>query len=189
MKRAKKESETAAAKKAKKKIARKPAKPAVVKIEDVQRLVQLLQINQIELEHQNQELRIAEEELEVSRHKYVNLFDFAPIPYLTLDLDGVMKEVNLSASKMFGIERSKLIGKRVSMYIPLDEKDIFTTFIQTVFNLPGKQSCKLKVINKDKRVFHVQMDGLKLDDTLESDQKCQVAIIDVTEYKRFEKGQ
>ena len=184
MKRAKKESGTATATKAKKKVQRKNAKPAVVKIEDVQRLVELLQINQIELEHQNQELRIAEEELEVSRHKYVNLFDFAPIPYLTLDPDGVMKEVNLSAGKMFGIERSKLIGKRVSTYIPLNEKDIFNAFMKSVFNFPGKQSCKIQVINKDKRVFHVQMDGVKLDDTLESDQKCQVAIIDLTEYKR-----
>jgi PAS domain S-box-containing protein len=186
MKRAKKESGTAAAAKAKKKVEQKNAKPAGVKMEDVQRLVELLQINQIELEHQNQELRIAEEELEASRHKYVNLFDFAPIPYLTLDLDGVMKEVNLSASKMFGIERNKLIGKRVSTYIPLNEKDIFNAFMKTVFALPGKQSCKLQVINKDKRVFHVQMDGVKLDDTLELDQKCQVAIIDLTGYQRVE---
>ena len=186
MKRGKKESGTVAAAKAKKKVEQKNAKPAGVKMEDVQRLVELLQINQIELEHQNQELRIAEEELEVSRHKYVTLFDFAPIPYLTLDVDGVMKEVNLSASKMLGLERKKLIGKHVSTYIPLDAKDIFNTFMKSVFNFPGKQSCKIKVINKDKRVFYVQMDGVKLDDTLESDQKCQVAIIDVTEYKRVE---
>jgi PAS domain S-box-containing protein len=189
MKRAKKESGTTTAAKARKKVEQKNAKPASAKMEDVHRLVELLQINQIELEHQNLELRIAEEELEVSRNKYVNLFDFAPIPYLTLDLDGVMKEVNLSAGKMFGIERSKLIGKHVSTHIPSDERDIFNTFIKTVFSFPGKQSCKIKVINKDKRVFHVQMDGVKLDDTLESDQKCQVAIIDLTEYKRFEKGQ
>ena len=66
--------------KSKKKIETKSKNPPIKIIEDVQRLVQLLQVHQVELEHQNQELRMAQEELEVSRNKYVNLFDFSPIP-------------------------------------------------------------------------------------------------------------
>ncbi|MHB8931804.1 MAG: histidine kinase, partial [Melioribacteraceae bacterium] len=61
MKSAKKESEKVVIKKAKKKIEPKTKKPVAEKIEDVKRLVQLLQIHQIELEHQNEELRIAQE--------------------------------------------------------------------------------------------------------------------------------
>jgi len=196
MKRTKKESDEIINKKANKKTEQKktepkktkpkPKEPAFEKIEDVQRLVHLLQVHQIELEHQNEELRIAHEELEVSRNKYVNLFDFSPTPYFALDLDGIIKEVNLSASKMFGIDRSKLIGKHFITFIPLDERDIFNSFIKTVFNSTGKHSCELKVINKDKRVFHVLLEGLVLDDTLEPDQKCQIALIDLTEYKRVE---
>ncbi|MHB1688004.1 MAG: PAS domain-containing sensor histidine kinase [Ignavibacteriaceae bacterium] len=186
MKHTKKETAKTIIKKSKKTIEPKPKKTAVNKIEDVKRLVQLLQIHQIELEHQNEELRIAQEELEVSRNKYVNLFDFSPIPYFTLDPDGIIKEVNLSAGKMFGIDRSKLIGKRFSTYIPLDEKDIFNSFIKTVLNSSVKYSCKLSVVNKDKRLFHVLLEGLKLVDALEPDQKCQVALIDLTEYKKIE---
>lgn len=180
MKHALKKLQKAMNKKAKKKIGTKPKKPVVKIIEDVQRLVHLLQIHQIELEHQNQELRITQEELEISRNKYVNLFDFSPIPYFTLDLNGIIKEVNLSASKMFGIDRSKLIGKHFITYIPLSEKDIFNSFIKTVFSSPIKQSCELNVMNKDKRIFHVRLEGLELVDTLESDRKCQVALIDLT---------
>ena len=184
MKRTKKESGKTINKKAKMKIEPKPKKPAVEKIEDVKRLVQLLQVHQIELEHQNQELRITQEELEVSRNKYVNLFDFSPISYFTLNPDGIIKEVNLSASKLLGIDRSKLIGKKFITYIPLDEKDVFNSFIKNVFNSLVKHSCELKVMNKDKRVFDVLLEGLEFDDTPESDQKCQVALIDLTEYKR-----
>src|ERR1035437_6119237 len=99
-------------KKEMKKKTAKPKKTDVAKVGDVQRLVQLLRINQIELEHQNQELRITQEELEVSRNKYVSLFDFAPIPYFTLNKEGIIKEVNLIASKIFGVDRNKLVGKR-----------------------------------------------------------------------------
>lgn len=186
MKSAKKESEKVVIKKAKKKIEPKTKKPVAEKIEDVKRLVQLLQIHQIELEHQNEELRIAQEELEASRTKYVNLFDFAPIPYFTLNKHGIIKEVNLSASKMFGIERNKLIDKSFSAFIPQDEKSIFNSFIATVFNSHVKQTCEIKVMNKDKRVFHVLLEGLELDDMLGIDQKCQVALIDLTEYKKAE---
>ncbi len=186
MKRAKKESGKTIDKKVKKTIKPRSGKPADTKIEDVQKLVELLQIHQIELEHQNQELRITQEELEVSRSKYVNLFDFSPIPYFTLDTDGVIREVNLSASRMFGVERGKLIGKRFTAYIPPGEADTFKSFVDAVFNSPEKHSLELKVINKDKRVFHVLLEGVELSDTLEQGRKCQVALIDLTEYKRVE---
>jgi PAS domain S-box-containing protein len=156
------------------------------KIEDVKRLVYLLQVHQVELEHQNEELRIAQEELEVSRNKYVNLFDFSPIPYFTLNKHGIIKEVNLSASKMFGIDRSKLIDKSFINFVTLDDKNIFKAFINSVFSTPIKQSCELKMINKDNREFYILLEGLVLDDALDSGQKCQIALIDLTEYKRIE---
>jgi len=45
---------------------------------DSERLVHELATHQIELQMQNAELRGAQEELEVSRTKYSELFDFAP---------------------------------------------------------------------------------------------------------------
>ena len=170
----------------KKKISSKPDKTVVDKQEDIQRLVHLLQVHQIELEHQNQELRIAQEELEASRNKYVAFFDFSPIPYFTLDAEGTIKEVNLSASKMFGIERAKLVRKRFQSFITLYEKDIFDLFIKTVFTSHMKETCELNITNKDKSIFHVLLEGLVIEDTLEPEPKCQVALIDLTKYKKVE---
>ncbi len=186
MKYTKKELENTVTKKTKSVIKPKHEKPDVDNIEDIKRLVELLKIHQIELEHQNQELRIAQEELEISRNRYVNLFDFSPIPYFTLDLGGVIKEVNISASIMFGIERNKLIGKRFITFVPLAVRDIFTSFIRKVFTSSEKHTCELDVTNKDQQVFHVLLEGLKLNDLLEPDQKCQVALIDMTGYKNVE---
>lgn len=186
MKETNKRDEKTAEPRAKKKISTKPDKPGVDKEEDIQRLVHLLQVHQIELEHQNQELRIAQEELETSRNKYVAFFDFSPIPYFTLDAEGTIKEVNLSASKMFGIERAKLTGKRFQSFITLYEKDIFDLFSKTVFASHVKETCELNITNKDKSLFHVLLEGLIIEDTLEPEPKCQVALIDLTEYKKVE---
>jgi PAS domain S-box-containing protein len=158
----------------------KPRKPVVQKKEDVQKLVELLQVHQVELEHQNQELKIVEEELEVSRNKYVNLFDFSPIPLFVLDLEGSIKGVNLCASTMLGFDRNKLLGKHFIAYIPIAERDVYKSFMTIVFSSPVKQSCELNIMNKDKRIFHVRLEARELTDTLESDRTCQVALIDLT---------
>ena len=165
--------------KSNKKEIKKIKTPIDEKVGDVQRLVELLRINQIELEHQNQELRITQEELEVSRNKYVSLFDFSPIPYFSLDREGIIKEANIIASKMLGMDRNKLVGKRFNTFIPAGERDIFNLFINTVFNSDVKNSCELNVMNKDKRIFHVRLEGLEIEDTLQKDQKCQIALIEL----------
>ncbi len=164
----------------------KTKKTTVEKMGDVQRLVHLLQVHQVELEHQNEELRITQQELEVSRNKYVNLFDFSPIPYFTLNSDGLIKEVNLSAGKMFGTDRKKLIGKNLILFIQQNERDIFKLFLNSIFSSPIKHSCELTIKNKEKRLFHVLLEGLKIEDTMETDPGCQVALIDLTDYKRVE---
>ena len=143
-------------------------------------------MNQVELEHQNQELRIAEEELEASRNKYVNLFDFSPIPYFTLDMSGVIREVNLCAAKMLGVDRKRLIGRNFVAHIPNEDKNVFNSFTRAMFQSAEKQSVKLRVIGKDKREFYVAMEGVKSSDTLEPELRCQIALIDLTEYKRLE---
>ena len=80
-------------------------------VEDVRKLVEELQIHQIELEMQNEELRSVQYELEQSRKKYSDLYDFAPVGYLTINEEGRIVEANLTAAKQLGVERSILIGK------------------------------------------------------------------------------
>ena len=143
-------------------------------------------MNQVELEHQNQELRIAEEELEASRNRYVNLFDFSPVPYITLDGQGVIKEVNLSAGKMLGVERKKLIGRRFNTYIPSGDKNVFTTFLKDVFESAEKQSCKVNMMNVDKSALYVLLEGVRSSEMRESGQSCLMALIDLTEYRKLE---
>src|ERR1700730_11831418 len=68
------------------------------------RLVHELHVHQIELEMQNRELREAQQRIELSRARYAELYDRAPVGYATLDPTGVILEINLIAAALFGRE-------------------------------------------------------------------------------------
>ena len=84
---------------------------------EMQRLVQELQIHQIELEMQNEELKKARDEAEAERERYLDLYDFAPVGYFTLDRDGVIRQVNLAGARLLGLERSLLLNRRFGQFV------------------------------------------------------------------------
>src|SRR5262245_21021848 len=91
--------------------------------EDVWRSIHDLQIRLIDLEMQNEELRNAQIELTESRDRYSDLYEFAPIGFVTLDEDGKILETNLAAAKMFGVERQALLRANISKFIGSDSQD------------------------------------------------------------------
>jgi PAS domain-containing protein len=74
-----------------------------------QELVHELRVHQIELEMQNETLRSAQNALEEARDRYVDLYEFAPVGYLTISQAGLIEDINLTGSALFGCERSQLI--------------------------------------------------------------------------------
>ncbi|MCK9279973.1 MAG: PAS domain-containing sensor histidine kinase [Melioribacteraceae bacterium] len=156
------------------------------KVEEFQKIVQLLQIHQVELEHQNNELRVTQQELEISRNLYVSLFDFSPIPYFTLDENLIIRDVNVNGSKLFNIVRNRLINRNFLYLIPQKERFEFGKFIKLLFQTHEKQTCEMKLIHKNKKISEVIIEGIALENNFDSIETCQIAIIDFTNQKDFE---
>jgi PAS domain-containing protein len=76
---------------------------------ELQKLLHELRVHQYELEQQNRQLRETQASLEESRARYADLYDYAPLAYLTFDVHGVIRELNLTAATMLGRERLELL--------------------------------------------------------------------------------
>jgi PAS domain S-box-containing protein len=89
------------------------------------RLEQQLDIHRVELELQNEELRTARIELEQGLERYTQLFDFAPIGYCTLDVDGGVLQINHTAAALMDEARSQIKGKKFVSFLSLRDRARF----------------------------------------------------------------
>jgi PAS domain S-box-containing protein len=66
-----------------------------------------------------------ETELEAAIHRYVDLFDFAPIGYVTFDRVGRIEEINLTALRLLGRSRQRLIGSPFAAHVVKADQQLF----------------------------------------------------------------
>ena len=120
-----------------------------------------LRVHQIELEMQNEELRRAQIELESSRARYFDLFDLAPVGYTTLSELGLILEANFAASKLLGIARRPLVGKRFSVFITPADQDAYYLFHKTVTQSDTLHTCTLRMVNHEGNTFWADLEAIE----------------------------
>src|SRR3989442_7293225 len=106
-------------------------------------LLHELQVHQIELEMQNEELRRAQLALEESRDRYVDLYEFAPVGYLTLTGEAVISEVNLTGAMLLREERKKILGRRFARFVAREDSDPYHRLFGSVVRRDARQACHL----------------------------------------------
>ena len=111
----------------------------------VETLLHELQVHQIELEMQNRELREMQQQLEESRDRYADLYDFAPVGYLTLDENGRVLEANLTAAALLGCEHADLVGKPFISRLAPGESEGFFSHLRHVFHSTANAAAKIKI--------------------------------------------
>lgn len=151
-------------------------------------LLHELRVHQVELEMQNEALRQTQIELEKSRDRYVDLYDFSPVGYLTLSRDAMIDEINLTGAALLGLERSKLTHRRFANFIVPADIDRWHRHFISVLKSDHKLGCELMLKRGDESNFYALLDCLCLKkEGLEP--VVRIVLTDISERKKLEATQ
>ncbi|MFZ2449461.1 MAG: PAS domain S-box protein [Methylovulum miyakonense] len=151
-------------------------------------LLQKLRIHQIELEMQNEKSRRAHTALETARDRYLQLFEFAPICYLTLTENGLITEANQTCAALLGVERNKLINRHFSRYIAPEDSDHWHRNFLYAKQHTGKHNYELKLYNPNGMASHTQVDCLNTV-AIDGTPQLRITLTDITGIKKTEEEQ
>jgi PAS domain S-box-containing protein len=150
--------------------------------DELRKTVYELQIYQIELEMQNRQLRETQEDLHGAVGRYSDLYDFAPVGYLTLDDTGRIKEVNLTAAAMLGIERLNVTGQYFARFLAESDVHTFRQHLHTCKTAHGKVVAEVSLVLDDGRSMDVELTSIAV-----LQNEYRTSMTDITERKQAQK--
>ena len=109
------------------------------------RLLHELRVHQVELEMQNEELKAARVQIEQGLARYTELFDFAPIGYVTLNQHGTVLEINHAAARLLGQPRTFIVEKRFARFVASQSRGELAALLARALGSGGREECEIQI--------------------------------------------
>lgn len=153
--------------------------------ESIQEALHELQVHKIKLEMQNENLRQTQIQLSASRARYFELYDLAPVGYLTLSNHGLIIQANLMLAKLLSTSRSALFRSPITQFILDTDQHIYYRLIRQLQTTHYHQSCELRMLKNDGTQFWGSLNATFLQEADDS-QTIHLVLSDITEQKQIE---
>src|SRR5436190_18606579 len=126
-------------------------------------------------------------ELEAAVERYVDLYDFAPIAYVSFDRAGRISEANLAATELLQTPRDFLIGRPFALYVA--DLELFLRHLLYCRTADQHVNTELCLKSRKRELIPVQISSTPITSTSKNGaQLYQTAIIDLSERERTEKA-
>jgi signal transduction histidine kinase/CheY-like chemotaxis protein/HPt (histidine-containing phosphotransfer) domain-containing protein/PAS domain-containing protein len=147
-----------------------------------------------ELEQQNEQLRMAQNELAVSRDRFQNLFHQAPIAYLVLNASGIIQDANQRFCHLVDMEMYQVLGKSFAAF--LVDADAFWGRYRALFKNPTGKRVEAELVGaRRKKALIVSMEAALLQgqsqgqDLGQNQDQLLLTVADVTQSRQTEAAQ
>src|SRR4051812_47687326 len=159
-----------------------------VRREDIPTLVHQLQVQHVQLEMQNEELRQAQETLAEACEHYTQLYDFSPAGYVTLTPEGTIEEANLRFCALLGLNRTFVVQRPFSDFVVTADWQLFQRHCQEVLDSGTTQTCKLHFSQHIGRALVMHVESIRVKDRDSFQRKIQSAMLDITGMEHAEQA-
>jgi len=156
--------------------------PPVKAARTAEELLYELQVHQIELEIQNESLREAKIALEDSRDRYLDLYESAPVAYLTIDLSGRISEINLTGAILLAENRGKICQSEFERFVMPSYQGLWRQQFRQALKGDGQQTYELKMRRSNGASFdgHLYCSRVIVSD---ASPELRIALADITNQK------
>ena len=159
---------------------------------DRKQIEEQLRAQRQELEAKNLELQETQKRLEAYRDRYVDLYDFAPLGYVTLDEDGYVQEINLAGARLLAAAREAVTGYPFSDYVAKEDVPAFLNLLRKCLDDRREVTAELRLVAQDGRLIPAQLHSIPMQGSMavkgfqEDATFCKTAITDMTQRKAME---
>ena len=153
--------------------------------EETAQLLHDLWVHQIELEMQNEELQQSQLALEASKARYVDLYELAPVAYITVSEAGLILECNLTAGSILGVPRGGVMKKAISQWIAKEDQDAWYLLRNNVAATHEPINVEMRIVRGDGTQLWCMVGAASLRDALGA-MVTRVTLTDITERHQFE---
>ena len=149
----------------------------------VEELLHELRVHQIELEMQNDELRMAHEKLEELQARYFELYDMAPVGYFRIDEKGMILEANLTGAKLLAVMPQDLRTIPFSNFVLKEDRDIYYLHRRQLFETGAPQLCEMRMLSNGSP-FWARVEAVLAQGGKGRKRVCHAAISNITAQKQ-----
>ncbi len=149
--------------------------------QDLGSLLHEIEVHAVELELQNEELRLTRDQLEIARDRYQDLYDFAPLAYITLDANGIVKDANVAAAELLRRHRSRVLGRGFLNFVAEEDRGLLLHTLREQTQTDAPVTVELRILAEDGQTIHVQIGLLKTRDISENAKEFRLAVHDISE--------
>jgi PAS domain S-box-containing protein len=173
-------------KQAEEKLRQKNTELSTFSDEKKDKLINELQVHQIELEMQNEELRNTQLELSKTKDEYTDLYDNAPVGYFLLNENGIISKVNQTLANMLDVKRAKLLNIPFANFVDYDFQDNFYFFLNQSLQFEESQEVELKLKKGDGSEFYASLKSVVVEKSANDLVEFRIIVTDITERKQAE---
>jgi PAS domain S-box-containing protein len=153
---------------------------------DLMGLIHEIEVQYVELELQNQELRQTSHDLEESRNKFLELYQTAPLAFVTVNNKGLIEQINEAAARLLPGTDEFLVGRSfAALILPADQQAYFAFLRNHAFRQPAS-SCDLRLKGNDQPIVHVHLEVRAIFDEKGKHHQWRFGMTDITQLKQVE---
>ena len=156
--------------------------PSPKPVADPQQVQHDLEVQQVELEMQNRELRATQAKLEAALTRHTEFYDFAPVGFLSLQPDGTITHANRTAANLLGVPAARLLQRHFSLFVHTAHRHAFAALLARTFASETAETAELPLQATDQPPQMFLLQACRSADGLE----CRLVLTDITEQRQSE---